>query len=265
MTPDQVKRSAEFLANARLGGEPTGQPPADLIPQSEADAYTVQAMLNKILEAGGHGDMVGHKIGCTTPVMQEYLGIDHPCAGEVLAFSVHAHDAVLSLSKFHRVGVECEIAVRLGHSLPDTGGAPYNRESVVPAVESVMAGIELVDDRYEDYPSLSAPTLIADDFFSAGVVLGTPNLDFKSLDLAAIKGEMRVDGESIGNGTGADILDHPFNALAWLANHRIAQGKPLHAGEFVMLGSLVKTMFFDTPAEVIIDLDHLGRVGVRFI
>ena len=35
-----------------------------------------------------------------------------------------------------------------------------------------MAGIELVDDRYEDYKQLNVATLIADNFFNVGVVLG---------------------------------------------------------------------------------------------
>ena len=102
-------------------------------------------------------------------------------------------------------------------------------------------------------------------FFGAGIVLGTPNRDFENIDLSSIKGEMRVDGESVGTGTGADILGHPLNALAWLANHRIVLGKPLRAGEIVTLGSLVKSVFFDAPAEVEIELEHLGRVAVRFV
>ncbi len=104
-----------------------------------------------------------------------------------------------------------------------------------------MAGIELVDDRYVDYAALPAPVLIADDFFNAGVVLGTAVPDWRGLDLATIEGVMTVDGTEIGRGRGADILGHPLSALAWLADHRAALGLPLRAGEFVMLGSVVKT------------------------
>ncbi len=51
---------------------------------------------------------------------------------------------------------------------------PYTQENVADAVGAMAAGIEIVDDRYVDYKSLDTPTLIADDFFDAGCVIGTP-------------------------------------------------------------------------------------------
>ena len=54
-----------------------------------------------------------------------------------------------------------------------------------------MGAIELVDDRYEDYSALSAPVLIGDDFFNAGVVLGAEQTDWRDLDLKAVRGGPR--------------------------------------------------------------------------
>ena len=45
--------------------------------------------------------------------------------------------------------MECEIAARLSRDLPETG-IPYDRGNVADAVGALMAGIELVDDRYDD-------------------------------------------------------------------------------------------------------------------
>jgi len=56
-----------------------------------------------------------------------------------------------------------------------------------------------------------------------------------------------------------------MEALAWLANHRASLGQPLRAGSFVMLGSVVKTVFLDRPAEVSVELEGLGRAEVRFV
>ena len=47
---------------------------------------------------------------------------------------------------------------------------PYTSESVGPSVKAIMAGIELVDDRY-DYQQLNVMTLLGDNFFNAGAVL----------------------------------------------------------------------------------------------
>src|SRR3546814_1111510 len=97
--------------------------------------------------------------------MQAYLGIDHPCAGEVFASTVHESGAGMPLAGVHRVGVECEIVARLGAGLPARGGG-HDHASVAAAVDCLMAGIELVDDRYADHRRLPAPVLIADDFFN---------------------------------------------------------------------------------------------------
>ena len=258
-----IQSCADFLARARMGGPPTPEPPPHLLPGSERDGYAIQGALHETLASAGFGRLSGHKIGCTTPVMQAFLKIDHPCAGRVFG-SMEFHESVpLPLSRFHHIGVECEIAARLGADMPGTIG-PYTRRSAGDAVSALMGAIELVDDRYENYPALSAPTLIADDFFNAGVVLGREVSDWRALDLAALRGTLFIDGEAHSTGLGEDILGHPMEALAWLANHRASIGQPLRAGDFVMLGSVVKTVFFDAPAEVAVELEGLSRAEARF-
>ena len=261
MNEDRIGDAAQFLARPRMSGPPTPAAPADLAAATVAEGYAIQRALHAVLEAAGHGPCSGHKIGCTTPVMQAYLGIDHPCAGEVFEATVFGSGAEVSLQRFHKVGVECEIAARLGADLPGRARG-HGRDSVADAIESLMAGIELVDDRYADYRALPVSLLIADDFFNAGVVLGTPVTDWRGLDLAAIEGVMTVDGEEAGRGVGADILGHPLNALAWLADHRAALGTPLRAGEFVMLGSVVKTVWIDRPSTVAVRFEGLGEASI---
>src|SRR5207342_1441326 len=101
----------------------------------------------------GQGAVVGHKIGCTTPVMQAYLRIENPCAGGVHATTVHHGHARIRHGDYVRVGVECEIAVRLGSDL-GAGQAPFDRARVGASVEAVLAAMEIVDDRYRDYRTL---------------------------------------------------------------------------------------------------------------
>jgi len=261
MEPD-AETVARVLVKPRTGGGPTATPAGDWGPQTVEDGYRVQERVHTALRKAGFGRTTGHKIGCTTAVMQAYLKIDHPCAGEVFESTVHRGHADLPLSRFHRIGVECEIAARLSADLTE---GPFTAERVADAVGALMAGIELVDDRYVAFPELSAPLLIADDFFNAGVVLGPEVTDWRGLDLEEIVGVMEIDGAESGRGRGADILGHPMNALAWLAEHRAAIGRPLRAGSFVMLGSVVKTVHFEAPAAVRIAFDGLGEASVTFI
>ena len=219
----------------RFAGLPPARRPVD-----EAEAYALQDVLHARLIAAGRGAIVGHKIGCTTPVMQRFLGIDNPCAGGVFGPTVQHENGAFRHADFLRVGVECEIAVRLARDLP-ASGAPYDRDSVAGAIGSCMAAIEIVDDRYEDYRGLDALTLIADDFFNAGCVLAESAEDWRELDLRAIGGRMMINGEQVGSGRGGDVLGHPLSALAWFANLRVARNRHLRAGEFVLLGSVVET------------------------
>ena len=127
-----------------------------------------------------------------------------------------------------------------------------------------MAAIEVVDDRWTDYKSMDTATLIADDFFGAGCVLGTPVVDWRSLDLSCVSGSMSINGETVGAGTGSDIMGHPFEALAWLANLMTRRGVMLRAGEFVLLGSIVETQWVDKGDVVTIILEGLGKATALF-
>jgi 2-keto-4-pentenoate hydratase len=264
MSADAIERAAEVLARARLARSRIERLPADGRPPDEAAAYAVQDALHRKLSAAGCGPLAGHKIGCTTPVMQQFLGIPNPCAGGVFARTVQHRDGTFRHADFLHVGVECEIAVRLAKPLA-AAGAPYDRNSVAAAVGACMASIEVVDDRYQDYRSFDTPTLIADDFFNAGCVLGTLIEDWRELDLASIQGRMRINGAEVGTGIGGDILGHPLEALAWLANALAARGRELKSGEFVLLGSVVQTHWIAAGDLVEIEIEGLGQASTRFV
>lgn len=263
MTTDPIDQAAELLAEARLSQKLFDGLPESCRPADELAAYRVQDRLHQTLETAGLGPFAAHKIGCTTQVMQRYLGIPNPCAGGIPANALHQSEAALRHDDFRRVGVECEIAVRLGADLPPST-SPHDRDSVASAVDGCMAAIEIVDDRYVDYTSMDTPTLIADDFFNAGAVLGPMVEDWRALDLAGLQGRMGLNGEVVGEGQGADILGHPLNALAWLANAMNARGRRLKVGEIVLLGSVVQTRWLDPGDLVEISIDGLGRAKAVF-
>ena len=254
MEISKVQAAADEIARARLAGTPLAPLDPALRPPDEAAGYAVQAAVHERL-APAVGRRVGYKIGCTTRVMQGYLGIPSPCAAGVFEKRVHASGITLPFDGFRRVGVECEIAVRLGR---DLDGPDFTADSVRGAVADYMAAIEIVDDRYEDWRKTDTPTLIADDFFAAGCVLGTPVTD--PGDAAGLVGVTSINGLEVGRGKGADVMDHPLNALAWIAASLAARGSPLCAGEIVLLGSLVETKWLARGDHVAIDVTGLGRV-----
>lgn len=233
-------------------------------PETEQDAYAVQSLIHRGLVKRGFGPRVGYKIGCTTPVMQAFLDIHQPCAGGIMEKTVYHGRASLRHSDFARVGIECEIAVRLNCDLPPTG-EPYTRESVADAVGCCMVAAEIVDDRYLDFHNMGTPSLMADDFFGAGCVLGDPLYDWQSLNLQRIEGRTLLNGQEVGRGTGDAVLGHPLEAVAWLANLKSASGDMLRAGELILTGSLVETKWPEHPSDrVIVTVDGLGSVEIVF-
>jgi 2-keto-4-pentenoate hydratase len=254
-----IAAAAAFLAQARLARTRMSGLPPELRPADIAGGYRVQDALHAALADAGLGALAGHKIGCTTPVMQQYLKIDHPCAGGVFAGRVYREAARLRHGAFVRVGIECEIAVVLGRDLP-ARDRPYAPVEVAPAIEACAAAIEIVDDRWLDYRTVDTPTLIADDFFNSACVLGAPRRLDPALDLAAVRGAMSVGGREVGRGTGADALGSPLNALAWLASARGG----LKAGELVLTGSMVQTHWAGRGEACTVEVEGFGAVRVSF-
>jgi 2-keto-4-pentenoate hydratase len=259
---NRILAAAQTIAAARRARTPLEPLAGDVAPRTEAEGYRIQDALHGLLTAD-FGARVGYKIGCTSAVMQQYLDIPHPCGGGVFAKGVHQSGVALRAGDFVRVGVECEIGVRLARDLLPTE-APFTAEWVAEAIEAYFPAIEIVDDRYVKWETLGAPTLVADDFFAAGCVLGKSVARSAAPDLPGVVGRAVINDVEAGRGTGADVLGHPHNALAWLANHLAAGAKGLRAGEIVLTGSLVKTMWLKAGDKVVMELDGLGRVAATF-
>ncbi|MGE5270217.1 MAG: 2-keto-4-pentenoate hydratase [Thiohalocapsa sp.] len=229
--------------------------PAELMPADLDEAYQVRRRFEKIEVAGGRGAVAGYKIGLTTPIMQRLCGVDEPCYGAIFAAEVHERRAELAAADYCRLGIETEIAVRLGADLPD-GKDP---DRVAAAVDSVMAAIELLEDLRHDYQRLSAAAMVAGNVWNAGVVLGPPRADWRGLDLARLTARLTINRREIGHGRGGDIMGNPLNALAWLADKRAAQGSPLRAGQLVMTGSMVPIQFPVAGDHAIVEVQGLGQ------
>jgi 2-keto-4-pentenoate hydratase len=259
---DRILAAARAIGTGRRNRTALKALPPDIAPKDEAEGYRVQRAVHDLL-LPQTGALVGYKIGCTSKVMQQYLDIPHPCGGGVFARGVHESGVRLRAADFVRVGVECEIAVRIGRDLLSSE-EPFTAEWVMEAIEAYLPAIEIVDDRYEQWETLGAPTLVADDFFAAGCVLGTPVARTAAPDLLTVEGRALINGAEAGRGTGADVLGHPHNALAWLANHLAYEGRSLHAGQIVLTGSLVKTVWLKAGDHVVMELKGLGNVEAGF-
>jgi len=95
-------------------------------------------------------------------------------------------------------------------------------------------------------------------------VLGEPVADWRALDVPSLSGATRINGIEVGRGRGADVMGHPFEALAWLANSLARRGRSLRSGEFVFTGSVVETKWVQPGDKVVMTIDRLGTVEAVF-
>jgi 2-keto-4-pentenoate hydratase len=219
-------------------------------------AYDVQREYVSLLGRDA-GATVGYKIGLTSPRMQAMCGIAEPISGCVLATRVHASGVVLRRGDYGRLGLEFEIAVRIGS---DVTAAEQTAARVRHHVDAVCAGVEIVDDRNADYAKLDVRGLVADNSWNAGMVLSRWVTQWP--DLPAAKGTVSADGRVIDHGFGRDVLGDPLVVVAWLANHLAARGERLKAGQVVMTGSLIPTQFPTEDTSYHYVLEGIGSVGV---
>jgi 2-keto-4-pentenoate hydratase len=231
--------------------------PPDLMPAGLGEAYRVRQIFEEI-ETEARGTVVGYKIGLTTPIMQELCGVDEPVYGAIFEKEMHHGRAELASRNYCRLGIETEIALRLGEDLPPIGSGGSWGDRVAGAVESCMAAIELLEDLCHDYKRLSAAAMVAGNVWNAGIVLGAPVSDWRRLDLAELTARLSINGREIGTGKGRDVMGNPLNALAWLAETRAAAEAPLRRGTIVMTGSMVPIQFPSVGDRAVVEVEGLG-------
>ena len=178
----RLQAMAQWMWQARARRLPYRNLPDDLRPASIAEAYAAQEAYYRFAEPT-YGAVAGAKIATTTKVMQQLMGINHPCGGAIFSRTIHRSPAQLRAADFVNLRIESEIALQLGADLP-ASGAPWKRETVAPAVAGAMPAFELIEDRNADYTKTEVRSLIVENCWNGGIVIGTP----KTAPLASLIG-----------------------------------------------------------------------------
>tara|TARA_E500000331_G_scaffold358171_1_gene423190 strand:- start:3054 stop:3842 length:789 start_codon:yes stop_codon:yes gene_type:complete len=256
-------KAAKIIATARHANTTLDPLPPMCRPKDLNEAYNIQEIIHNDWGEDRMGERIGYKIGCTTAVMQKNLGITHPCAGSIKKRDVQYLSAVLPIQDFIMPGVECEIGVVLDSDLRPEDG-PFNLGKTAKLIGSVFAAIELVDNRYRGATKIGVPTLISDDFFGAGAILGEFVNDWAAIDLAKVEGHLFINGDLQHSGFGASVMGHPLEAVSWFLNMKARRAEIVKAGEFILTGSLTPVQWIATPCKVAVKIDQLGEVEVIF-
>lgn len=244
---------ARHLWDARCRRERYANLPEALTPASIEEAYAAQEAYWRLAEPV-YGAVAGVKVATTTKVMQQLMGISHPCGGGIFARTIHPSPARIAKSDFVNLRAESEIALRLAADMP-AGRAPWDARSVVPFVAGAMPAFELIEDRNAVYTEAKATSMIVDNCWNAGVVLG-PTKAVAPHEVVGVRGRLMRNGKPEGEGAAED----PYATLAWLANLLASRGRGLQAGMVVITGSLVATFSVAPGDRVAFAVDGLGEV-----
>jgi 2-keto-4-pentenoate hydratase len=253
---DRLDAMARWMWDARQRRESYRNLPEELRPVSLAEAYAAQEVYHRLAEPV-YGGVAGAKIATTTKIMQQLMGISHPCAGAIFARTIHAAPARLRAADFVNLRIESEIALALGADMPPSA-TPWTAETVVPAVAGAMAAFELIEDRHADYAKSEATSLIVENCWNGGVVVG-PAKTISTASLVGIKGRLAINGAVVGEGRAED----PCATLAWLANTLAERGHGLIAGMVVITGSVIPTISVAPGDRAVFSVDGLGEAAME--
>ena len=248
MLKDQIEEAARLLATAR-GGPALAELPSDCRPQSEADAYQIQdAVIRRLGETAG-----GWKVGVATAAAAGF------CA-PIYARMIRPSPASYSAAELRLIGIEGEIAFRLGRDLPPRTAA-YDRAEVTAAA-TMHPAIEVVDSRYSDFRSLDRLSILADNFSNGGLVWGAAVPGWESVDLARTTMKITDSGKPFADSSGGPARD-PVAALVEFANLMRDRGGA-KAGTFVTTGSWTGMVFTGRGSRIAADFGPLGHVEIGF-
>ncbi|BBK32478.1 2-keto-4-pentenoate hydratase [Stella humosa] len=260
LDPSRAQAASALLLDHWRQGRRLPALPPDLRPATRGEGYAIQACL----EAPGAAPLFGWKIAATSTAGQRHIGVDGPMAGRLPADRVLADGAAVSLAGNLMRVAEVEFAFRMGRTLPPRE-ASYDVDAVMGAVAGLHLAIEIPDSRFEDFATVGAPQLIADDACAHLFVLGPEvTADWRVLDLSRERPVGHVGRRYSREGLGANVLGDPRLALTWLANELSGIGVPLAAGQVVTTGTCLAPLEIAPDDAVLGDFGALGRVSVRF-
>lgn len=230
-------------------------------PADEASSYKVQA---EAVAASGQ-QRVGWKVGSTSLEAQKLLGTSGPGASPVLAGFSHPNGAAIPVYAAHQPGLEGEFALRFGKALP-VRDEPYEEAEVLDAIDAVAPGLEVVGSRRVGGLFGQGRMLVNADF-GANIAFahGEWVKDWRGHDLAAAGVALRINDETMAEGTGALALGSPLNVAVWLANNLSQRGIGIRAGEFVTTGTCTGVKPVKAGDRVTVDFGPLGKLEVSFI
>lgn len=253
LSPNAIDATARLLLQARRQQCPLSVLPTVGAPASLADAYAIQDVIARQLWPDG---IRGWKAGAPGPDIE-------PIAAPIGRSLIWDSGTTLPSDTFHMLGIEGELAYRLGRDLPPRDCA-YEHAEVIAAVASMHPLIEIVDTRIAAWETADPYWKLADNQLNGGLVVGPGLNNWQSVDPLQQQAILRVNDEILADTVGGNAAGDPLRLLLWLVNHCARRGYSLHAGDIVTTGTHTGLVFVQPGAAVSVTFPGIGAVHVSF-
>jgi 2-keto-4-pentenoate hydratase len=221
-------------------------------------AYALQAEVARLREERGE-KVIGYKVGCTSRVVQQQLGIGGPIFARVFDTGCFLSGEQLSFTRFANLAVEGELAVRLGE---DVSASFAGADECRAAIASLFPVIEL-----HHYVLRSPQPLLAELIASGGMHAGFVLAEYEAEGgLPALESlSVWIDDQRVGTVSGAEVTELAVRSVGWLADRLAEKGLTLARGQVVLTGSLLPLYTPRPGSRVVAALTPLGRSSAVFV
>ncbi len=221
------------------------------------DAYAIQAEALRMRLARGE-KLVGIKLGLTSKAKQIQMKVGSPTTAW-LTDAMRLDEGLMPAGAAAHPRAEPEIVVTINRRLQGPG---VTAADAIAALGEVRCGIEILDSRYENF-KFTLQDVVSDNASSGRFVLGKTVIPASRLDLVAEECVLKIDGKQVATATGAAVMGHPAEAIAWAANFLAERGHAIEAGWIIMTGGMTDAFAVNPGAEVVASFTHLGTVTVK--
>lgn len=233
----------------------------DLYPElDERLAYEVQAQLIKMKIEAENTQQVGWKLGLTSKVKQQMMGVHEPSYGVLLDSMQSYEGEPISVASFIHAKAEPEIAFVFDKELNSPHVSVAN---VLDATAYIAPAIEIIDSRFYGFKFTLADA-ISDNSSSSKFIIGERFYRPEAIDLKLMGFVYRQNGEVVSTGTGAAVMGHPARAIAWFAEKLHEIGKNIKPGQVVFSGSLSEAVEIRPGDTFTASFGGIGSVHASF-
>lgn len=228
------------------------------------DAYAIQSaqMAQKLAQGR---EIIGWKIGLTSKVMQDALGISTPDSGVIYDDMDFADGCTVPADRFIQPRIEAEIAFVMKAPLE----GKVTREDVLAATDFVAPAIEILDTRILRADPETGKTrvifdTVSDNAANGGIVLGPQHHAPEAFDLRWVGAILTKNDEVVSTGLGAAVLNDPVMGIVWLSERMGQYGQRIEAGQVVLAGSFIAPIECPSGTKIEADYGPFGSVSVNF-